>query len=129
MMRLAIIGLFGAALSQQGTADAASIEDRTLEYRCDDVVVVGRVYSHAYDRIPNDEDLIGHGKIRATVKVRRVIRDQNLSDTIPANYFAHVYMRDDRDFMLILRKENDGLFMIAGGQLMSARPKLAARCG
>jgi hypothetical protein len=36
-------------------------------------------------------------------------------------------MREDRDFMLVLKRTDSG-FEIATGQLMSSRPRPARRC-
>jgi hypothetical protein len=110
-------------------ANAASMDERTLAYRCGDTVVIGRVESAGYESIDDADDFPGRGIIRATVKVRKTVRGTALPKTIPVTYVAHVYMRSDRDFMLVLNKKNDDVFSVATAQLMSARPRLAAECG
>ena len=110
------------------TMDTASVEDRTLPFGCDDVVVVGRVKNSGFSPVQRDTDFIGHGSASAAITVRKVVRGPELPQIIPVHYFAHTYMREDRDFMLVLRKSQNGAFGIESGQLMSVRPRLAARC-
>ena len=129
MKHAAIALLFVTRLSLHTEANAASVEDRTLAYRCDDAVVVGRIESTDYESIGDADDLPGRGIVRATVKVRKIVRGAALPKTIPVTYVAHVYMRSDRDFMLVLNKNDDGSFSVAAAQLTSVRPRLAARCG
>lgn len=50
-----------------------------------------------------------------------------MPSVLPVRYFAHVSMREDRDFMLVLKRTGTG-FEITTGQLMSLRPRLSSRC-
>jgi hypothetical protein len=128
MKCLAMICLAIAASSPTVAGTATRTDDRTLEYRCGELAIVGRVQSHAYESIADDTDFIGHGRIRATIKVRRIVRGGKLPSVISAEYFAHTYMRSDRDFMLIVRERRDGSYEIVTGQLMSLRPRLPPAC-
>jgi hypothetical protein len=109
------------------TALPASLEDRTLSYGCSDTVVVGTVENGAYEASPSDDDLIGHGSISATLHVRRVVSGGAIPTSLPVKYFAHTYMRDDRDFMFVLTPV-DGGFEIATAQLMSMNPRAVRAC-
>jgi hypothetical protein len=105
----------------------ASLEDRTLSYGCNDTVVVGRVTNGAYQPVQSENDILGHGWISATLHVRKIVRRTNVPANLPVRYFAHTYMREDRDFMLVLKRSAGG-YEIATGQLMSVRPLLASHC-
>jgi len=109
------------------TMQHASLEDRTLPYGCSDIVAVGSVTNRAYEPVANNDDLIGHGWISATLHVRKTIRGASLPAALPVRYFAHTYMRQGRDFLLVLKRDGAG-YEIAAGQLMSARPLLASHC-
>jgi len=109
------------------TAPGASLEDRTLSYGCHDIVVVGSVRNGVYEPVKAENDVLGHGWISATLRVRKVVRGAEVPPVLPVKYFAHTYMRQDRDFMLVLAHTDTG-YEITTGQLMSLRPVLASRC-
>jgi hypothetical protein len=109
------------------TAPQAGLEDRTLPYGCNDTVVVGSVKNGAYEPVKFENDILGHGWISATLYVRRVVRGTALPPVLPVKYFAHASMRQDQDFMLVLKHTRTG-YEITTGQLMSVRPLLASRC-
>lgn len=109
------------------TAPLASLADRTLPFGCADSVVVGTVHSVAYQPVERDNDLPGHGWISAILNVRNVVRGSALPTPLPVRYFAHTYMRQDRDFMLVLKHTSAG-YEISTGQLVSLSPRLADHC-
>jgi hypothetical protein len=106
----------------------ASEDDRTLPFGCNDLVVIGRVENGTFQHVDIDGDILGHGWATAKLKVRRVIRGPNLPSVLPVRYFAHTYMRDDQDFMLVLSRSEKGDYTIETGQLMWLRPHLADQC-
>jgi integration host factor subunit beta len=127
-MRLSAVTASGLLLiSACAAMPQASLENRTLAYGCSDIVAVGSVTNRAYEPVGNNGDLIGHGWISATLHVRRTIRGATLPAALPVRYLAHTNMRQDRDFMLVLKRGGAG-YEIAAGQLMSARPLLASHC-
>lgn len=99
-----------------------------MRYECGDMVVVGRVQSANYEGLGNPDDFPGRGVITATVSVRKTIKGHSLPKEMRFTYVAHSYMRSDRDFMIVLRKMDDGSITMTAAQLMSANPKIAARC-
>lgn len=128
-MRLS--GLTSAAMLLTGacaTTPQASIEDRTLSFGCNDTVVVGRIENGAYRPVKSENDPLGHGWISATLKVKRVVRGSSVPVVLPVEYFAHEYLRSDRDFMFVLRRTPSG-YRISTAQLMWLRPRLASQCG
>jgi hypothetical protein len=103
-------------------------EDRTLPYGCNDLVLVGRIIENgAYEPVEDEDDLIGHAWITARIKVKKILRGTNVPAVLPVRYFAHAYMREDRDFMFVIRNAEKS-YEIEAGQPMSVHPRLAARC-
>ena len=109
-------------------AQSATIEDRTLSYGCSDIVVVGRIQNGDYSSVHDDEDILGHGRIDAHIKVKRIVRGANLPSSLPIKYYAHTYMRENRDFMFVLSGNGMVGFEIKHAQLMSVRPIIPAQC-
>jgi len=127
-MRFLILSAAAVLLTAAcATAPEASLENRTLPFGCSDIVVVGRVTNGAFQHVEIENDLLGHGWISATLSVRKVVRGGPISSVLPVRYFAHTYMRQDRDFMLVLERVGTG-FEIKTGQLMSVRPLLESHC-
>jgi hypothetical protein len=127
-MRLLIVSVLAMLLTVGcATGQEASLEDRTLPYGCSDTVVVGRVKNGAYQPVESENDLLGHGWISATLKVRNIVRGERVPPVLPVRYFAHTYVREDRDFMLVLGRTGAG-YEIKTGQLMSVRHLLATSC-
>ena len=122
-----LIFLGGVTLATAcATAPQASIEDRTLPFGCNDIVVVGDVRNGGYLPV-EDGDILGYGWITATVNVRKVVRGVAVPSILPVKYLSHSYMRQGLDFMLVLKRSATG-YEITTGQRMSVRPLLASRC-
>jgi len=127
-MRRTIIALATIAMTSAcATVSSETLEDKTLPYGCSDIVAIGRLENGAYEASDSANDLIGHGWINATLHVRRVVSGGTVPTNLPVRYFAHTYMRDDRDFMFVLTPV-DQAFEIATAQLMSARPRAVRDC-
>ncbi|MFC0588105.1 hypothetical protein ACFFF7_01625 [Novosphingobium aquiterrae] len=120
--------LVSLSLNGYATRDEARIEDRTLENSCDDVVVIGKIDNGKYQHVSNPDDLIGHGWFDATISVRKVVRGPRLPKVIPVRYFAHTYMREDREFMFVLNRTENGILVIRTGQTTALRPTLSTPC-
>lgn len=128
-MRLTIISLTASLLTAAcSTAPDVNLEDRTLPYGCNDVVVVGSVQNGSFELARSPNDLLGHGWATATITVRKVVKGPLLPSVLPVRYFAHTYMRQNLDFMLVLKRTDGGGYEISTGQLMSLRPRLTDRC-
>ena len=109
-------------------AQPATIEDRTLSYGCEDIIVVGRIRNGGYAPVHDDEDVIGHGWIDAHIKVKRLVKGAKQPSWLPIRYFAHTHIRDDRDFMFVLSGDSVAGFEIKQAQLMAVRPMIRANC-
>jgi hypothetical protein len=121
---------FTLGLTMLGSSPALSQtnKDQTLVFGCNDLVIVGKLKNVDYHASDDPEDILGHGWVDATLSVRRVVRGGKTRSKLPVRYFAHSYMRDDRDVMLVLAPQPGGVPVVRRGQLMSAHPKLAAHC-
>ena len=117
-----------ALTSACATVQSATIEDRTLSHGCSDTIVVGRIKNGEYKSVKNDEDILGHGWIDAHAEVKRLVRGGEVPSSLPIKYYAHTYMREDRDFMLVLSGSHSAGFELRHAQLMSVRPRIAAKC-
>lgn len=127
-MRRTIIALSAAAVASGcATVFSENVEDRTLSYGCSEIVAIGRLENGAYEASHSADDLIGHGWTNATLHVRRVVSGGAVPTILPVRYWAHTYMRDDRDFMFVLTPVDQG-FEIATAHLMSARPRAVRDC-
>ena len=103
-------------------------EDRILEFGCGDTVVVARAMNQSVEPVKDENGEVWEGWVTATLSVQRVIRGARVPHRLPIRYFAHTYMRDDVDFMMVLRRNASGTFEVQTGQIMPLRPRLAARC-
>jgi len=128
MKLLAYVFAFSAATTIFSPARSEEMDEQALSAGCDDLVAIGRVQNVDWTRVDDPEDISGHGWVVATVKVRKLIAGKHAPKSIPVSYYAHTYMREDRDFMFVLGKENDGGWQIKTGQLMSVHPRLKRRC-
>jgi hypothetical protein len=121
------VALIPFALALAFAQPQASIEDRTVPFDCNDTVVIGTVESHSIDPVESKEDIIGHGWVAATLKLKAIVKGPHVPHVLPVKYFAHTYMRHGRDFMLVLH-QTDQDWVIRNGQLMSVLPVVADHC-
>ena len=111
------------------TEPRPSLHERTLRFSCGDVVAIGRVKNSAFQPGSSADEVLGHGWMSATLSVRRVVRGADLPPALPIRYFAHTYMRENRDFMFVLKPVGGGAYEVETGQLVSMKPLLPHRCG
>lgn len=101
-----------------------------VDYGCRDLVVIGRVESTDYQHIENEDDLLGHGWATATVTVDRVLRGRGAGPILNARYLTHAYLRDDLDFLLVLKPSPAGPYEIVARRVRDGhrRWRLAPMC-
>lgn len=127
-MRLTLLCLIPAAvLAACTTEHRAGLDDRTLRFSCGDVVAIGRLKNGSFQPV-SSADVLGHAWVSATLSVRRLVIGADLPAVLPVRYFAHSYMREDRDFMFALKPLRGGAYEIETGQLMSLKPLLPHQC-
>ena len=118
----------GALVAGCASTETASLADRTLQYGCNDLVVIGRLKNEGdYSPLEAKGDILGHGVMTATISVHRVVRGAHVPSRLPVSYAGHTFLRDDRDFMFVLER-NRAVYTISTAQLMTARPLLATHC-
>ena len=128
-----------SALVLCACATDQSASQSTVEYGCDDVVLLGRVVSSSYsDDIPADERCIytsdgecieWRGRYDLEIWVKRVLKGDESRSVVPASAIAHAQIRDDVDFAFVLIPMNDG-YGIRSAYISDARSKtvLADSC-
>lgn len=126
MKALALALVFAVFDGQQALLQ--TVDQQALAFGCEDLVVIGRVKNGDWHHVDDPDDILGHGWVDARLSVRRIVKGNGIDRTVPVHYFAHTFMRDDRDFMFVLSRHPDGSLVISTGQLMSAHPKLAGQC-
>ena len=109
-----------------GAVSAKARDD--IVYGCSDLVVVGRLAKQDYQHVEIEDDLLGHGWVTADVKVDEVVFGHPRDSKLPIRYFAHTYMREDRDFVFVLRPIENGRHLVRSARLMETNPEIADRC-
>ena len=119
--------LINAALCAT-VADAKSRERDDIEYGCSDLVVVGRLVKQDYHHVEDKDDILGHGWVTADVKVDNVVFGHPRARKLPVRYFAHTYMREDRDFVFVLRPAENGRHPVRTADLIENDRELEKHC-
>jgi hypothetical protein len=99
---LVCIGLSSSSLAQRADEDGDA--PPTLSYRCEDLVVVGRLVTESSENIPDSipfPDWQARWHFRITIK--QVIRGNEGRPEVTATAVAHVAPRSDRDLLIFLR--------------------------
>lgn len=112
-----------------GKSDA-SAQDDIVSYACSDVVIIGHVRYQTFTPISDAGDLVGHGHIDMTIDVKRKLAGDIAATTIPASGIAHTFIREDRDFLLVLRPAPEGRYALQQGRILESgdEPSLAKDC-
>lgn len=88
-----------------------------------DLVVIGRLKNLDYELVSDPDDLIGHGWIKAEIRIERVLRGRAPSRVIAVRYFAHTYRGEGGLVRYRLRAAKNGTYVICAKQ-----GDLGARC-
>jgi len=115
-----------------------------VHYGCDDLVVIGRMKNVSFAPIPDENDLLGHGRVQFDVLVDQLLRGRDKRRRVPVSTIAHVGMNEDHEFLLVLSPDKRGndyelkevrVWQLAPGDYprwvreQARRPTLAPRCG
>jgi len=122
----AIAGLLSASACMTGAGSDDA--DRILPYVCGDVVVRGRIQNGAYRPLETEGDLIGHGSVDAVIIVDKQIKGPPALHRLAVIYTAHVMLRDDTDYLFVLKPAPNGRYELRTAQVMELHPRLASRC-
>jgi len=111
---------------------ASARQPEQIGYTCGDVVVVGRLQNNFdYEHVDIENDILGHGWMTADVNVKRHLAGARPRPPIAVKYFAHTYIRGDRDFLIVLSREPESEhFALRSAHLLDRKDdsELASRC-
>jgi hypothetical protein len=122
---LALLALLGLGV-RPGTA---AEDSGRVAYRCDEVVVIGRVRTIQSTDVTGPGDLPGSSRYDMRVSIKRVLRGKEARRLVPAHGVSHGQMREDVDFWLVLTPAPQGGYVIRTGNLAGGPFRLAPRCG
>jgi hypothetical protein len=77
-----------------------------------DLVVTGKLKNLDYQLVGSPDDLLGQGWITADLRVKRTLEGSAPSRVLRIRYFAHTYLREDRQFKFHLRRREDGTYLV-----------------
>ncbi len=130
-MRRGALLLLSLLMSAPACADGDEADSsEVVPYGCNDVVVVGRVNNLSFTHIEKPDDILGHGWITAQLRIKKLLKGHAAGRILPVKYFAHTYMRENRDFLFVLSPVDGGSYEIIDGRLFDGarRAILAAKC-
>lgn len=111
-----------------GCATIGAAEPATeLAYSCDDLVVIGRVRTLSSEGVPNppNSDFLPNWNSRnqLQVRIKRILRGSEPRRVVPASHIVHGQMRDDRDFLMVLKPTAGGAYQLETAALWNERPR------
>lgn len=117
---------FGCLLLAGCTTIGAAEPATELAYSCGDLVVVGRVRTLSSAEVPNalNSDFLPNWNSRnqLQVQIKRIIRGSEPRRAVPATQISHGQMRDDRDFLVVLKPTAGGAYHLETAALWNERP-------
>jgi len=128
MIRLSLVALV-ALLGVNVRCGIAAADDGPVAYRCDEVVVIGRVRTFQATDVTGPGDLLGSSRYDMRVSIKRVLRGKEARRVVPAHGVSHGQMREDVDVWLVLTPDAQGGYVVRTGNITSAPYRLASRCG
>jgi len=121
LRRLALLGIwFLGACATLETGERPNV----LPYRCNDLVVIGRVTTLSSDNIP-ESDFIPNweNRYQLRVHIKRVIRGSEPRSIVPAIGVSHGQIRDDLDFLAVLKPIEAGTYSLETASVWDVRPR------
>ena len=101
-----------------------------LQYGCDDLVVLGRIETLGITSIDGADPLPGwQSEYQLQIQIKRVMRGKETGEIIRASAVSHSQIRNDRDFLIVLRADERGNYSLMKAALKQAGTKLAPVCG
>ena len=130
MRRPAIFAVIAFALASAAASSSvvAGSPGPELAYSCGDLVLIGRIRDQTFTPIEDARDLIGHGRIDMVIDVKRTLRGKSSKPSLLAAATAHTFVREDRDFLFVVRSASDGRYQVRQLWPSERLPRLAERC-
>jgi len=128
LCRLAL--LLACSLAACATVDIGGPANE-LPYRCDALVVIGRVTILSEENIPDPAPFpYWQSRWQVQVRIKQVIRGSERRLVVPATSISHGELRDDLDFLAVLNPvEGGGYFLeTAAPWDVRPRPRLVEPC-
>lgn len=107
-----LVGVFAAP------DEAWAKRPEQIKYECGDVVVTGRVQNLEYRPVNIEGDILGHGWITADVRIADILRGPRALPRLQVQYFAHSYFNEQRDFLLVIHLDDDGVYRVKAARLL-----------
>src|SRR4051812_35764959 len=83
-----------------------------LPYRCNDLVVIGRVTTLGGENIPAPALPNWQSRWQLQVQIGRVIRGSERRSVVSATGVSHGQIREDRNFLAVLRPVEGGEYIL-----------------
>ena len=122
--------LLACFLGACATVDTGELANK-LRYRCNDLVVIGRVATLSSKGIPDSDFLPNwESRYQLQVRIKRVVRGSERRSVVPAIGISHGQIRADRDFLAVLRPTDAGTYYLETAALwdVRTRPRLLEPC-
>jgi hypothetical protein len=119
--RLATFSLMLLSAQPFAAAYARDYQAVTVEYGCQDVVVIGRIRTLSYTDLTTSDDILGHGQFSMRVDVKRLVRGRLPQRSVAVSRIAHGQLRNDRDFLVVMSPA-EGEYTLKSAALWGPRP-------
>src|SRR3546814_5363802 len=103
---------------KQKTAYEMRISDWSSDVCSSDLTISSKA-SPGSDGLPN-----WRSQYNLQVRIKRVIQGKENRHIVPASAIAHAQIRDDRDFLAVLRPDGEGGYTLMTANLWAYRPKI-----
>jgi hypothetical protein len=104
----------------------SSPEERsTLEHECSDIVVIGRAKTLSYSEMDTENGILRRSIFKIEIRIKRVLYGSEKRKIVNATGVSHGQMREDKDFVFILRP-NNGDYQIITAALEYLNPRIAS---
>ena len=128
-LRMAMRSNFWLFLLCSSTGCATPQSVPILKFGCEDVAVVGRIKTVGESAVKDADPLPNwRSAYQLRIQIKRVIRGSEHRRIVPATVIAHAQIRDDRDFLILLKPDGAGGYSLVTASLWEYRPKLGGSC-
>ena len=104
---------------------------KAVSYCAGDLVVVGRIQEETLTPIPNDNDILGRGRVDMLIQIKRTLAGSAPAASVRATTIAHALARKDLDFVFVLKPAAGAAYELRTGTVLfgnRAMPKVTEDC-
>lgn len=103
--------------------------EQRVEFGCGDLAVVGRIRTVGQTPVQGTDPLPNwRSAYRLQIQIKRIVRDVERRCIVSAIAVAHVQIRDDRDFLIVLTPDGTGEYSLAAASSWRHQPRLSRSC-